>query len=163
MMLVGEQPGDREDRAGEPFVGPAGRILDESMEAAGIDRRAVYVTNAVKHFKWRQGRGKRRIHQRPSVGEVNACLPWLRAEVDAVGPAVIVCMGATAARAVLGPGIKVTADRGSFAECGLGALATVTVHPSSLLRIRDRAERTAAKREFIADLRAAGGRADLHV
>ena len=158
MMLVGEQPGDREDVEGKPFVGPAGRVLDESLSEADIGRDDVYLTNAVKHFKWRQGRGKRRIHQRPAMEEVRACLPWLEAELEAVDPKVVVCMGATAARALLGPKVRVTKDRGGFVEMTGGHLATATVHPSSLLRIDDPDQRRLARAEFVRDLSGAAAR-----
>jgi DNA polymerase len=149
VMLVGEQPGDREDVEGRPFVGPAGRLLDSALESAGIDRRRVYVTNVVKHFKW-EPRGKRRIHQTPNQAEVNACLPWLRAEVKVVQPAVIVFLGATAAKAVLGPRFKVTQERGKLLPTVLGPPAVATVHPSSILR--DEENRDQAMAAFIDDL-----------
>ncbi len=149
VMLVGEQPGDREDVEGRPFVGPAGRLLDTALESAGIDRRRVYVTNVVKHFKW-EPRGKRRIHQTPNQAEVNACLPWLRAEVKVVQPAVIVFLGATAAKAVLGPRFKVTQERGKLLPTVLGPPAVATVHPSSILR--DEENRDQAMAAFIDDL-----------
>ncbi len=148
VMLVGEQPGDMEDRQGKPFVGPAGRLLDDALERAGIDRGLVYITNVVKHFKW-EARGKRRIHQTPNRAEVSACLPWLKAEVRAVRPRVIVCMGATAAKALLGAGFKVTELRGQLLDSGLGPPAVATVHPSSILRAEDRDE---PMRRFVADL-----------
>jgi uracil-DNA glycosylase family protein len=149
VMLVGEQPGDREDVEGRPFVGPAGRLLDTALESAGIDRRRVYVTNVVKHFKW-EPRGKRRIHQTPNQAEVNACLPWLRAEVKVVQPAVIVFLGATAAKAVLGPRFKVTQERGKLLPTALGPPAVATVHPSSILR--DEENRDQAMAAFVDDL-----------
>ncbi len=152
-MLVGEQPGDREDQEGEPFVGPAGEVLSTSLEEAGIDRREAYVTNAVKHFKWTQRRGKRRLHQRPSIEEVRACRPWLDAELAVVDPEVLVCLGATAARALLGSKVRVTRDRGRFLDSDLAPAVTVTVHPSAILRLRDREERQAARAELTADLR----------
>jgi uracil-DNA glycosylase len=154
LMLVGEQPGDREDREGEPFVGPAGRVLDEALEQVGIDRSEVFLTNAVKHFKW-EARGKRRIHQRPSVMEQNACRPWLEAEIAVVKPAVLVALGAIAARSLYGSSVKVMRDRGSAVESDLAPNATVTVHPSSLLRIDDADERKLARAEFERDLAAA--------
>lgn len=156
IMLVGEQPGDREDLAGEPFVGPAGRILEEALEAAEIDRRATYVTNAVKHFRFER-RGKRRIHEKPAVGHVVACHPWLEAEVAAVQPDVIVALGATAARSVFGRTVKIGETRGTVLEAPqpLGLPAVVTVHPSSLLRLLEEADRRAAMRAFVADLRTA--------
>jgi DNA polymerase len=149
MMLVGEQPGDREDLAGEPFVGPAGMLLDRALGEAGIDRDEVYVTNAVKHFKFTlPARGKRRIHQKPNQGEVSACRPWLLAELDRVRPELVVCLGATAALALLGPDFRVTKQRGEIvAAQGIPALATV--HPSAVLRAPDR---EAAYRGLVADL-----------
>jgi uracil-DNA glycosylase len=153
VMLVGEQPGDREDRAGEPFVGPAGEVLSKALEEAGIERRDVYITNVVKHFKWRQGRGKRRLHQRPNAEEIEACRPWLDSELGVVRPEVVVCLGATAAKALLGGEVRVTRDRGTFREADFATAATVTVHPSSILRIEDDEERREARRELAADLR----------
>ncbi len=152
VMLVGEQPGDREDIEGRPFVGPAGRLLDAALERAGIDRRQVYITNVVKHFKW-EPRGKRRIHQTPNRAEVAACLPWLRAEVGVVRPRVIVFLGATAARAILGPGFRVTRERGRLLPSELGAPVLATVHPSSILRTEEGREE--ALEAFVNDLRAA--------
>ena len=134
VMLVGEQPGDREDLSGRPFVGPAGRVLDEALLAAGIDRADTYVTNAVKHFKWTAA-GKRRIHKKPSAAEVAACRPWLDAELEAVAPEVVVCLGATAAQALLGPQFRLTRQRGQFFEGLVGPTLTATVHPSSILRV----------------------------
>jgi uracil-DNA glycosylase len=154
VMLVGEQPGDREDRAGQPFVGPSGRLLDEALVEAGIDRSRVYVTNAVKHFKW-VARGKRRIHATPLAGEVNACRPWLEAEMRAVAPRLVVCLGATAARAVLGPGFRVTQRRGEVIELGGGRTAVATVHPSAVVRVQDPEQRAAERHRFVADLAAA--------
>jgi DNA polymerase len=151
LMLVGEQPGDREDREGEPFVGPAGGLLHRALDEAGIDPEATYITNAVKHFKWRP-RGKRRLHQTPRVGEVEACKPWLNAEVEAVKPRALVALGATAARSLFGPGIKVTRDRGELLETPLAPIATVTVHPSAILRVRDDDERHAALAALVDDL-----------
>jgi len=151
VMLLGEQPGDREDVEGHPFVGPAGRILDEGLEAAGIDRDLVYVTNVVKHFKWIP-KGKRRIHQRPNQSEIRACRPWLEAEVSLVGPRLIVCLGATAAQALLGSGFKVTKRRGELVPSPLGPDAVATVHPSSILRAPDDAARDEAMKAFVADL-----------
>jgi uracil-DNA glycosylase len=153
LMLVGEQPGDREDREGEPFVGPAGRLLDRALEEAGIDRRDAYLTNAVKHFKWRPS-GKRRLHQTPRAGEVEACRPWLLAEVEAVEPRGLVALGATAARAVFGPSVRVTRDRGTLLETPLAPIGTVTVHPSAILRSRDHDEREDAFAGLVADLEA---------
>ncbi len=140
VMLVGEQPGDREDLTGEPFVGPAGRLLDAALQAAGIDRRTAYVTNAVKHFKWRRGGvgGKRRLHEKPNQMEISACRPWLDAEIARVGPELIVCLGATAAQALLGKAFRVTRDRGNFFRSDLGHWVMATIHPSAILRSDDR-------------------------
>jgi DNA polymerase len=151
VMLVGEQPGDREDIEGEPFVGPAGRILDTGLADAGISRRDAYVTNVVKHFKWTP-RGKRRLHQKPNAEEIAACRPWLDAELQVVKPRVVVCLGATAAKALLGPKFRVTKQRGEFVEPDFAPLATATVHPSSILRIDDETERREARRAFVRDL-----------
>jgi uracil-DNA glycosylase len=153
LMLVGEQPGDREDRAGEPFVGPAGEVLAKALTEAGIERGEAYVTNVVKHFKWTQGRGKRRLHQRPNTEEVMACRPWLDAELAVVRPEVLVCLGATAAKALLGSKVRVTKDRGRFLESDIAPAVSVTVHPSSILRIDDDDERREARAELTADLR----------
>jgi uracil-DNA glycosylase len=158
-MLVGEQPGDREDVLGKPFVGPAGRVLDEALERVGIDRSEIYLTNAVKHFKW-EARGKRRIHQRPSVMEQNACRPWLEAEIAVVEPELLVALGAVAARSLYGSTVKVARDRGSFVDSDLAPSATVTVHPSSLFRIDDPEERRLAHAEFERDLAAGWARLD---
>jgi DNA polymerase len=154
VMLVGEQPGDREDKLGHPFVGPAGRVLDEALEEAGIDRGTVYVTNAVKHFKWVE-RGKRRIHATPLAGEINACRPWLEAEIRAIAPRLVVALGATAARALLGPGFKVTQHRGELIDLDGGRCATATVHPSSIIRILDPEQRAVERHRFAEDLAAA--------
>ena len=154
LLLVGEQPGDKEDLAGRPFVGPAGRLLDEALGEAGIDRTDVYLTNAVKHFKW-IARGKRRIHQKPSWSEIAACRPWLEAEVAVVKPAVLVCLGATAAQALLGRGVRVTRDRGRPLESTLAPLAFATVHPSSILRAPDDESRRRERALFVDDLRVA--------
>jgi uracil-DNA glycosylase len=153
LMLVGEQPGDKEDLEGEPFVGPAGRLLDRALEEAGIDRSAAYVTNAVKHFKWKP-RGKRRLHQTPRAGEIEACKPWLAAEVEAVRPRALLAMGATAARSLFGTKVKVTADRGRPLESPLAPVAAVTIHPSAILRLREHDEREAEMAAFVADLEA---------
>ena len=153
LMLVGEQPGDREDREGEPFVGPAGGVLDRALEQAGIQRGDAYLTNAVKHFKWRP-RGKRRLHATSRVGEVLACRPWLEAEVEAVAPRAVVAMGATAARAVFGPKVKVMKDRGRLLETPFAPIASVTIHPSAVLRVQERAEREDALAALVADLAA---------
>jgi uracil-DNA glycosylase len=153
LMLVGEQPGDKEDREGEPFVGPAGRTLDRALEEAGIDRSDAYLTNAVKHFKWKP-RGKRRLHQTPRAGEIEACKPWLEAELAAVQPAAVLALGATAARALYGPKVKVTKDRGRPLNSPLAPVAAVTIHPSAILRLRDHDEREAEFAGFVADLEA---------
>jgi uracil-DNA glycosylase family protein len=155
VMLVGEQPGDREDKEGRPFVGPAGRLLDEALDEAGIDRRLAYVTNVVKHFKW-IGRGKRRIHQKPNWSEIAACRPWLEAELAVVRPQVLVCLGATAAQALLGRDFRVTRQRGELVESELAPNALATVHPSSILRADD-AEREAEYAAFVDDLRVVAG------
>jgi uracil-DNA glycosylase family protein len=154
MMLVGEQPGDKEDLAGRPFVGPAGRLLDEALAEAGIDRSEVFLTNAVKHFKWER-RGKRRIHQKPSWGEIAACRPWVEAELAVVAPRVLVCLGATAAQALLGRDVRVTRDRGRPLDSPLAPIAFATVHPSSILRAPDRDTRRREEALFVEDLRAA--------
>jgi uracil-DNA glycosylase len=152
LMLVGEQPGDSEDRQGRPFVGPAGQLLDRALEAAGVDREKVYVTNAVKHFKW-EPRGKRRIHQKPNAREVSACRPWLQAEISTVRPKVIVCLGATAAQALLGPQFRVSKQRGQLVESPLAPNVLATVHPSSILRAPDDQTREVELELFIRDLR----------
>jgi uracil-DNA glycosylase family protein len=151
VMLVGEQPGDKEDLEGRPFVGPAGRLLDRALDQAGIDRRNVYVTNVVKHFKW-EARGKRRIHKKPNMSEITACRPWLEAEIRVVKPKVVVALGATAAQALLGRSFKVSRQRGEIIESELAPLATATVHPSSILRAPDEEARKKAMDEFVADL-----------
>jgi DNA polymerase len=153
ILFVGEQPGDQEDLAGRPFVGPAGRLLDRALAEAGIDRAGVYVTNVVKHFKW-ESRGKRRIHKKPSAGEIAACRPWLDVEIQIVQPRAIVCLGATAAQALLGRGFKVTAHRGELIASDLAPVVLATVHPSSLLRAPDAETRRRETRRFIDDLRA---------
>jgi DNA polymerase len=152
VMLIGEQPGDQEDLRGRPFVGPAGQLLDWALEKAGIDRSLAYVTNVVKHFKW-VPRGKRRIHSKPSSMEIRACLPWLEAEIEVVKPEVVVCLGATAAQALLGSTFRVTQERGRFVRSNLAPYVMATVHPSSLLRIEDEAARKTAIREFVRELR----------
>jgi uracil-DNA glycosylase len=162
LMLVGEQPGNSEDLEGAPFVGPAGRLLDRALVEAGIDREAVYVTNVVKHFKWRQGRGKRRLHQRPNSEEIGACRPWLDSELAVVRPQVVVCLGATAAKGLLGSQIRVTRDRGRFVEAEFAPAVTVTVHPSAILRIQERDERAEARAELTADLRRVAERLGTH-
>jgi uracil-DNA glycosylase len=154
MMLVGEQPGDYEDVAGKPFVGPAGKIMDRALEESGIDRAQVYVTNAVKHFKW-EPRGKRRIHQKPNSREIAACRPWLEAELRIVKPNLVVAMGATAAQAIFGPGFRVTRERGKVLSSKLAPRVLATVHPSSLLRQPDGESREREYKHFVADLRAA--------
>jgi len=154
MMLVGEQPGDKEDLEGKPFVGPAGRILDEGLQAAGIDRSRVYVTNAVKHFRFTQ-RGKRRLHEKPNAQQVRACRPWLESEISVVKPHIIVLLGATAAQAVMGPAFRVSKQRGEIMPSPLGIPVLATVHPSSILRATDDASRESAMASFIADLKVA--------
>jgi DNA polymerase len=151
VMFVGEQPGDEEDLSGHPFVGPAGRLLDKALAEAGIDRSGVYVTNVVKHFKWKP-RGKRRLHERPRASEVNACLPWLEAEVLVVRPSILVCLGATAAQAIIGRDFRVTKMRGVWLASRLADRTIATVHPSSILRAPDAESREAQYREFVADL-----------
>jgi len=155
LMLVGEQPGDQEDLAGHPFVGPAGKLLDRALVDAGIDRSAVYVTNVVKHFKW-EPRGKRRIHKKPNAAEIAACRPWLDTEIELVKPRAIVCLGATAAQSLLGRQFKVTAKRGQFVSSPLAPLVLATVHPSSILRAPDDDTRHAEMKRFIEDLRKVG-------
>jgi uracil-DNA glycosylase len=152
VMLIGEQPGDIEDQKGKPFVGPAGRILDRALEDARISRDEVYVTNAVKHFKW-IWRGKRRLHQKPSVRQVMACRPWLEAEIEAVQPQILVCLGATAAQSVMGKPIPVMKERGKFIDSALGKLAFVTIHPSAILRQREQEEREEEFRRFAAEMK----------
>ena len=154
LMLVGEQPGDQEDVAGKPFVGPAGQILNRALEEAGIDRNAVYVTNTVKHFKW-EPRGKRRIHQKPSSRDIAACRPWLEAELRVVRPMVLVCLGSTAAQALFGSSFRVTRERGKLLESPLAPRVFATVHPSSLLRQPDEESRRREYAHFVDDLRAA--------
>lgn len=153
VMLVGEQPGDREDREGRPFVGPAGRVLDEALAAAGIDRRKAYVTNVVKHFRWRPS-GKRRLHQTPRANQIEACRPWLEAELQVVRPKGLVCLGATAAKGLLGSSFRISRDRGQPVESDLAPVVIATAHPSSILRLRDEDERRMAREELIADLSA---------
>lgn len=154
MMLVGEQPGDYEDVAGKPFVGPAGKIMDQALEEAGIDRSQVYVTNAVKHFKW-EPRGKRRIHQKPNSREIAACRPWLEAELRIVKPKLVVAMGATASKTIFGPSFRVTRERGKVLSSKLAPRVLATVHPSSLLRQPDEESRQREYKHFVRDLRAA--------
>jgi DNA polymerase len=150
VMLVGEQPGDQEDKVGRPFVGPAGRVLDKALAEAGIDRASSYITNAVKHFKW-EPRGKRRLHKKPNQGEITACRPWLEEEIRLLQPVAIVCLGATAAQALLGKSFRVTKDRGKIFETELGKVLA-TIHPSSLLRAPDSATRHRETEKFVADL-----------
>jgi uracil-DNA glycosylase family protein len=156
IMLVGEQPGDQEDLAGHPFVGPAGKLLDQALIEAGIDRSEVYVTNVVKHFKWTPAeRGKRRIHKKPRYSEIHACRPWLDAELAAVKPRVLVCLGATAAQSLVGRDFSVMRQRGQFVESGLAPNVMATVHPSSILRAPDHDARKLQMKEFVRDLTAA--------
>jgi len=158
IMLIGEQPGDKEDTAGHPFVGPAGRLLHEALGAAGIDRKDVYTTNAVKHFSWTPAeRSKRRIHKKPRYSEIKACRPWLDAEIAATQPEVIVCLGATAAQTLLGSEFSVLRDRGKFVPSPLAPYVMATVHPSSILRAQDKKSRREQREAFIADLRVAAG------
>jgi uracil-DNA glycosylase len=151
VMMVGEQPGDAEDLAGHPFVGPAGKLLDRALEDAGMVRRLVYVTNVVKHFKW-EPRGKRRIHAKPNGAEIAACRPWLETEIALVKPRVLVCLGATAAQALLGRSFKVSLQRGRFVPSDLAPFVTATVHPSSILRARDDDARHLEMKRFVSDL-----------
>jgi DNA polymerase len=154
IVLVGEQPGDQEDRAGRPFVGPAGRILDEALAAAGIDREKTFVTNVVKHFKWKPVPGtKRRLHERPNAVQVRACRPWLESELQLVGPAAVVLMGATAAQALLGPDIRVTETAGRLVESGIAERVVATIHPSAVLRARSGDARDELLERLIGDLR----------
>jgi DNA polymerase len=152
VMLVGEQPGDQEDKAGRPFVGPAGRLLDQALEEAGIDRSLAYVTNAVKHFKW-EPKGKRRIHAKPTWTELAACRPWLDAELQVVSPTALVLLGATAAQALLGKQFRVTKQRGEFVESDLAPYVLATIHPSAILRQRDEESRRVEYAAFVEDLR----------
>ncbi len=156
VMFVGEQPGDAEDRAGKPFVGPAGRVLDQGLEAAGIDRDSVYVTNAVKHFKW-EPRGKRRLHQKPNTLETRACLPWLEAEAAVVKPEVLVCLGATAAQTLLGRAFRVSTQHGHPLPTPYAGVAVATVHPSSILRAQTPEDRHRAMASFVDDLKVVAG------
>ena len=158
IMFVGEQPGDREDLAGRPFVGPAGKLLDQALLAAGIDRADVYVTNVVKHFKWAPAeRGKRRIHKKPRSSEINACRPWLDAELDLVKPQVLVCLGATAAQSLLGKDFSVNRQRGQLVQSQLAPQVVATVHPSSILRAADDDSRRGQMQAFVRDLEKIGG------
>jgi uracil-DNA glycosylase len=153
VMFVGEQPGDYEDRAGHPFVGPAGKLLDDALREVGIDRAQAYVTNVVKHFKWEAAqRGKRRIHQKPRQSEVEACRPWLDAELEVTKPEVLVCLGASAAQALLGRNVRVTRDRGTLVKSNLAPYVIATMHPASILRAPDSDVREQQRREFVNDL-----------
>jgi uracil-DNA glycosylase family protein len=152
IMMIGEQPGNQEDIEGKPFVGPAGKLLDRLLEEAGVDRKKVYVTNAVKHFKW-EPRGKRRIHKKPNAKEIAACRSWLDAEMAVIKPQVIVCLGATAAQAILGKAFRVTQQRGEFVESPLAPYVMATVHPSAILRAPDENERHAQERMFVEDMK----------
>jgi DNA polymerase len=153
VLFVGEQPGDREDVEGRPFVGPAGKLLDRALDEVGIDRTKVYVTNAVKHFKWTPApRGKRRIHKKPGAEEIRACRPWLDAEIEQVRPKVIVALGATAAQALMGPKFRLTHHRGELLDSDIGPLVAATVHPSSILRAPDDRAREEAMESFVRDL-----------
>jgi uracil-DNA glycosylase family protein len=152
VLFVGEQPGNEEDLTGKPFVGPAGRLLNEALEEAGIDRSQTYVTNVVKHFKW-EPRGKRRIHKKPNAGEISACRPWLEAEIAIIKPKVIVTLGATAAQALLGPKFRVTKQRGQFIEFTLAPYIMATIHPSAILRAPDDETRHLERRRFVEDLK----------
>jgi DNA polymerase len=154
-MLIGEQPGDQEDRSGHPFVGPAGKLLDQALADAGIDRSEVYVTNVVKHFRWTPAeRGKRRIHKKPRASEIQACRPWLDAELEIVKPKIVVCLGASAAQALLGKEFRVSRERGKAIKSTLAALIVATVHPSSILRAREDASREEQLKQFVNDLKA---------
>jgi DNA polymerase len=152
VMLVGEQPGDMEDRQGHPFVGPAGRLLDKALAEARISRDEVYITNAVKHFKWIQ-RGKRRLHQKPLIRQVVACKPWLEAEIQAIHPKVVVCLGATAAQSMAGRIVKITQERGKFLETDSGVTIFISIHPSSIYRLREKDEQEKEYRRFVADMK----------
>jgi len=154
LFLLGEMPGDEEDKAGKPFVGPAGRLLDKSLEAAGVSRSDVFVTNAAKHFRW-EPRGKRRLHKKPSARQIEACKPWLHAEILVARPQVIVCLGATAAQAMLGRSFRITRERGKFFKSEQAAWITATYHPSAILRAPEKEDRDRMRRELIGDLRRA--------
>lgn len=151
LMLVGEMPGNDEDLAGKPFVGPAGRVLDKALREASIERRDAYVTNVVKHFKW-EPRGKRRLHKKPNAAEIRACRPWFDAELEVVRPEVLVCLGATAAKALLGPGFRVSREHGRPVACDLAPFVTATQHPSAILRARDSRSRAQMMETFVGDL-----------
>jgi uracil-DNA glycosylase len=155
VMLVGEQPGDMEDRQGHPFVGPAGRLLDKALAEARIPRDEVYITNAVKHFKWIQ-RGKRRLHQKPLIRQVIACKPWLEAEIQVIQPKVVVCLGGTAAQSMAGRIVKITQERGKFLEGDSGVTIFITIHPSSIYRLREREEQEKEYHRFVAEMKLVG-------
>jgi uracil-DNA glycosylase len=155
VMLVGEQPGDMEDRQGHPFVGPAGRLLDKALAEARIPRDEVYITNAVKHFKWIQ-RGKRRLHQKPLIRQVVACKPWLEAEIEAIHPKVVVCLGATAAQSMVGRIVRITQERGKFFNSDDGAAVFITIHPSSIYRLREKDAQEKEYRRFVAEIKLVG-------
>jgi uracil-DNA glycosylase family protein len=155
VMLVGEQPGDMEDRQGHPFVGPAGRLLDKSLAEARISRDEVYITNAVKHFRWIQ-RGKRRLHQKPLIRQVIACKPWLDAEIEAIHPKVVVCLGATAAQSMAGRIVKITQERGKFLESDSGVAIFITIHPSSIYRLQEKDEQEKEYHRFVAEMKLVG-------
>jgi DNA polymerase len=152
IMFIGEQPGDKEDLAGRPFVGPAGALLDKALDEAGIDRSKVYLTNVVKHFKW-EPRGKRRIHKKPNAVEITACRPWLEAEIEAIKPRAIICLGSTAAQAVISPKFRVSVQRGQFVKSELAEYVTATVHPSSILRAPTDEARREERARFVSDLK----------
>ena len=152
LMLVGEQPGDEEDERGRPFVGPSGRLLDRVLESAGIERSDAYVTNVVKHFKW-EPRGGRRLHKKPTAAEIGACLPWLEVEIEVVRPEVLLCLGATAARTLLGSGFSVMRQRGAWLDSELASRVMATIHPSAILRLRDSEEREAAVSRYVEEFR----------
>jgi uracil-DNA glycosylase len=153
VILVGEQPGDMEDRQGRPFVGPAGRLLDKALAEARIPRDEVYITNAVKHFKWIQ-RGKRRLHQKPLIRQVVACKPWVEAEIQIIHPKVVVCLGATAAQSMMGRIVRITQERGKFLDGDSGAAVFITIHPSSIYRLREKDEQEKEYRRFVAEMKA---------
>jgi uracil-DNA glycosylase family protein len=152
VVFVGEQPGDQEDRQGHPFVGPAGRLLDKALADAGIPREQVYVTNAVKHFKW-IWRGKRRLHQKPAIRQVTACKPWLEAELESVRPKIVICLGATATQAVLGKSVSITKERGKFIDSSSGLLTFITIHPSAIYRQREKDQQEKEYRRFAEELK----------
>ncbi|HYO77359.1 MAG TPA: UdgX family uracil-DNA binding protein [Thermoanaerobaculia bacterium] len=152
IMFIGEQPGDKEDLSGRPFVGPAGALLDKSLEEAGIDRGKVYITNVVKHFKW-EPRGKRRIHKKPNAAEITACRPWLQSEINVIKPRAIICLGSTSAQAVISPKFKVSMQRGLFVPSDLAEYVTATVHPSSILRAPSDDARRLERERFVEDLK----------